>query len=86
MHESIRKSYEYAKQEIDKWYTNTCRDRILENKKNDAIECIYCIGKAIMLSLILENDFGEDTKEEREHMKKVKDYLQFNLLENLEAA
>lgn len=84
MHETIRKSYECAKQEIDRWYTNTCRDRILENKKNDAIECIYCIGKAVMLSLILENDFGEDTKEEREHMKLVKDYLQFDLLENLE--
>lgn len=84
MCESIRKSYEYAKQEIDRWYTNTCRDRILENKKNDAVECIYCIGKAVMLSLILENDFGEDTKEEREYMKQIKSYLQFNLLENLE--
>lgn len=84
MHESLRKSYEYAKQEIDRWYTNTCRDHILENKKNDAIECIYCIGKAVMLSVILENDFGEDTKEEREHMSQIKGYLQFDLLGDLE--
>lgn len=86
MQESIRKSYEYAKQEIDRWYANTCRDHILENKKNDAIECIYCIGKAVILSLILENDFGENTKKERRHMKMIKDYLQFDLLENLEVA
>ena len=86
MHETIRRSYEHAKQDIDRWYTNTCRDHILENKKNDAIECIFCIGKAVMLSLILERDFGEDTKEEREYMKQIKDYLQFDLLEKLEVA
>ena len=49
----------------------------MENKKNDAIECIYHIGKTIMLSLILSADFGEDTSEEREAMKKIKNYSLF---------
>ncbi|MCM1121171.1 MAG: hypothetical protein NC416_01170 [Eubacterium sp.] len=83
MREDILKSYEYEKQEIDRWFTNASRDKITENKRNDAIECIFCIGKAYMLALILEKDFGEDTKEERLHMQKVKDYLQFDIWEKL---
>lgn len=83
MHEAMRKSYECAKQDIDRWYTNTCRDQILENKRNDAIECIYCIGKAFAIARILEVDFGEDLKEERLHMEQIKNYLQFDLLESI---
>ena len=80
MHNNILKAYENAKQDVDRWYCNAVRDVIPRNKKDDAIECIYCIGKAVMLSLILETDFGEDTKEERESLKKLKDYLQFEFL------
>ena len=83
MYEDLLKTYECEKQEIDRWFTNSSRDRITENKRNDAIECIFHIGKAYMLALILDQDFGEDTKEEREHMQKVKDYLQFDVLEKL---
>ena len=83
MHEDILKSYEYQKQEIDRWFSNSSRDKITENKRNDAIECIFHIGKAYMLALILEKDFEEDTKEERLHVEKIKDYLQFEVLENL---
>lgn len=78
--DNILKSYENAKEDVDRWYMNAMRDSITENKKNDAIECIFCIGKAVMLSLILEHDFGEDTRKEREALKKIKDYLQFEFL------
>ena len=84
MREKILKAYDNAKQDIDRWFFNAARDKIAVNKKNDALECIFCIGKAIMLSLILDRNFGMDTKEEREHMKGIKDYLQFDVLENLE--
>lgn len=80
MYENIFKAYENAKEDVDRWYMNAMRDSIAENKKNDAIECIFCIGKAVELSLILQHDFGEDTKEERESLKKIKDYLQFDFL------
>ena len=78
MYENIFKAYENAKEDVDRWYMNAMRDSIAENKKNDAIECIFCIGKAVELSLILQHDFGEDTKEERENLKKIKDYLKFD--------
>lgn len=80
MYENIFKAYENAKEDVDRWYMNVMRDSIPENKKNDAIECIFCIGKAVELSLILQHDFGEDTKKERENLKKIKDYLQFEFL------
>ena len=83
MVEHIFKAYENAKQDIDRWYRNVVRDQIPENKRNDAIECIYYIGKANTLALILQSDFGEDTKEERESMRKIKDYLQYEVLENM---
>lgn len=78
--ENILKAYDNVKQDVDRWFSNAVRDLIPANKKNDAIECIYCIGKAVMLSLILEHDFGEDTRKEREALKKIKDYLQFEFL------
>ena len=83
MREDILKVYECEKQEIDRWFTNSSRDKIMDNNRNDAIECIFCIGKAYMLALILDKDFGEDTKEERLSMQKVKDYLQFDVLGKL---
>ena len=83
MVEHIFKAYEYAKQDIDRWYRSVARDRIFENKRNDAIECIYHIGKANTLALILQSDFGEDTKKERDSMRKIKDYLQYEVLEKL---
>lgn len=78
--ECILKAYENVKQDIDRWYLSAISTSFAENKRNDAIECIFCIGKAVELSLILEHDFGEDTKEERENLKKIKDYLQFEFL------
>ena len=84
MVEHIFKAYENAKHDIDRWYRSVVRDQIFENKRNDAIECIYHIGKANTLALILQSDFGEDTKEEREALKKIKDYLQFEFLWELE--
>lgn len=56
----------------------------MESKRNDIIECIYCIGKAFAIARILELSFGEDLKEERLHMEKIRSYLQFDLLESLE--
>lgn len=85
MKENILKSYENAKQEIDNWFQMaTVKDKNPQFKKDDTIECIFQIGKAYMLAQILQMDFGEDTKEEREHMKQIKDYLQFDFLESLE--
>lgn len=85
MKENILKSYENAKQEIDNWFwMATVRDKIARNKKDDAIECIFQIGKAYMLAQILQTDFGEDTKPDREHMKQTKDYLQYDFFESLE--
>lgn len=80
MREKILKAYDNAKQDIDRWFANAARDKMVENKKNDALECIFCIGKAVMLALILEQDYSEDTKAERETMKQLKDYLQFEML------
>lgn len=84
MREKILRAYDNAKQDIDRWFANAARDQIARNRQDDVIECIFCIGKAVMLSLILDRNFGMDTKEEREYMKRIKDYLQFDVLENLE--
>ena len=84
MREKIIKAYDNAKYDIDRWFDNAARDQIARNRQDDVIECIFCIGKAVMLSLILDRNFGMDTKEEREYMKRIKDYLQFDVLENLE--
>lgn len=84
MKEDILKAYEVAKQEINRWFCNAAKDKMIRNKKDDAIECIFWIGKAYMLTQILETDFGEDTKADRKHMSQIKDYLQFDFLESLE--
>lgn len=85
MKENILKAYENAKQEIDNWFRlATVIDKNPQFKKDDAIECIFQIGKAYMLAQILQTNFGEDTKPDREHMKQVKDYLQFDFFESLE--
>lgn len=47
MKEKILKSYESAKQEIDRWFSMAVRDKIMRNKKDDAIECIFQIEKRI---------------------------------------
>lgn len=84
MYENIKKAYVNGKQDIDKCFIAFVNSKTLENKRNEAVNCIYLIGKMIMLSLILHTDFGEDTSEERETMKKVKRYLQFDVLKKLE--
>lgn len=86
MYDKILKSYEVAKHSIDSWFGMSARDQIMENKKNDAIQCIYCIGRAFMLASILESDFGENLKKEKLHLMQIKDYLQFDFLNGLEVA
>lgn len=85
MYKNIMKAYKNGKDDIDRYFRAVMNDSIMENKKNDAIECIYYIGKTFILSLILSADFGEDTSKEREAMKKIKNYLQFDVLGKLEA-
>lgn len=84
MYENILKAYKNGKDDIDRCFIAFVNSKILENKRNEAVNCIYLIGKMIMLSLILHMDFGEDTSEERETMKKIKNYLQFDVLKKLE--
>lgn len=85
MKEDILKAYKNEKDKIDIWFRMAVSDNITRNKKDDIIGCIFQIGKAYMLAQILQTDFGEDTKSDREHMKQVRDYLQFDFLESLEA-
>lgn len=85
MYKNIMKAYKNGKDDIDRYFRSVMNDSIMENKKNDAIECIYYIGKTFMLSLILSADFGIDTSKERKAMKKIKNYLQFDVLGKLEA-
>lgn len=74
--ENAIKSYMKAKNDIDRWFLLYCVDTIPVCRTEDIVECIHCIGKAFMLALILENNFGEDTKEERRSMRKIKNYLE----------
>ena len=83
MREKILRAYDNAKQDIDRWFGNAARDQLAENKKNDALECIFSIGKAVMLALILEREFGEDTSKERYNMKEIKSYIQFDMLNGI---
>ena len=80
MYENILKAYKRGKEDIDRCFIAFVNSKTLLNKKNEAINCIYLIGKVSMLSLILYTDFGEDTREERETMYKIKRYLQFDVL------
>lgn len=85
MYENILTSYEVQKQELDTLFIMaTVTDTLVENKRNDAIECIFKLGKLTMLALILQIDFKNNKLDELEAMKKIKDYLQYDFLENLE--
>lgn len=81
MYENILKAYKSGKEDIDRCFIAFVNSKTLENKRKEAVNCIYLIGKMIMLSLILHTDFGEDTSEERKTMKKIKKYLQFDALD-----
>lgn len=85
IHKNIYKSYKNAKQEVDVWFRTAAKSPEMGTRKYDVMECIYCIGKAIALSQVLEDGFGVDTKQERKILKKIKDYLQFDMLDGLEA-
>lgn len=82
---NIYKAYEIAKREVDRWFRTAARGQEMGTKKYDIMECICCIGKAIALSQILDQEFGDDTRREREILEKIKDYLQFDMLDGLEA-
>lgn len=82
---NIYKSYKNAKQEVDKWFRIAAKSPEMGTRKYDVMECICCIGKAIALSQVLEYGFGVDTKQERKILKKIKGYLQFDILENLKS-
>lgn len=84
MYNKFLKSYEITKHNIDSWFGMAVRDQSKEKKRNNAIQCIYCIGRAFMLASILENDFGENLKKEKLYMMQIKDYLQFEFLNGLE--
>lgn len=79
MLEKLLKSYQCAKDDIDRWYRKVCRDKE-EYKKEDAIECIGCIGKAYVLAQILTYNFNTDIKKECMYMVQLKDYLIFDVL------
>lgn len=64
------------KREIDMWYVNFCKTQSAE----DIAECIYSIGQASALARILEVDFEEDLREEKKHLKQLKNYLQYDVL------
>ena len=57
--------------------------RYLRTKGMMPLNVFIILGKANTLALILQSDFGEDTKEERDSMRKIKDYLQHEVLEKL---
>lgn len=86
MYKNIYKSYKNAKQEVDVWFRTAARSPEIGTKKYDIMECICCIGKAIALSQVLEQEFEDDTRREYEILEKIKDYLQFDMLDGLEAA
>lgn len=79
MREKLLKSYECAKDDIDRWYRKVCRDKE-EYKKEDAIECIGCIGKASVLAQILECNFDVNVCLEYVYMEKIKNYLKLEIL------
>lgn len=78
--EKLLKAYEHYKEQIDFWFRYYTQDTIPINKKSDAIECIYWIGRAMSMEVILESDFSVDTGMDREAMRKIKDYLQCEVL------
>lgn len=83
---NIYKAYENAKHEVDIWFRTAARSPEMDTKKYDIMECVCCIGKAIALSQILDKEFGDDIRREREILEEIKDYLQFDMLDELEAA
>lgn len=81
---NIYKAYENAKQEVDMWFRMAARSPEMGTKKYDIMECICSVGKTIALSHVLEHGFGVDTKQEREILGKIKNYLKFDMLDGLE--
>ena len=81
--ERALKTWKAAKDNVDFWFLHTMRDTIPENKYNDAVECIYYIGRAMLIAEILEIDFLENTKSERDSLVKIKRYLQYEFIYNL---
>lgn len=79
MYEKLLKSYKCAKADVDRWFRKVCRDKE-EYKKEDAIECIGCIGKAWTLAQILEYDFNINVKIEQDCMEQIKNYLKSDVL------
>ena len=77
MYHNILKAYEHAKDEVERWYDLVTKyDKHDEFKKDDSIEAVYWIGRAVMLNMILEKDFGiSDMKEERNQLEDKKSEL-----------
>ncbi len=76
MYESIRKSYDFLKKEVDMHYANACRTQLVE----DIAECIFYIGGADALARVLEVNYGEDLKEDRKSIRRIKNYLKNDTL------
>ena len=79
--EKLLKAYGYYKEQIDFWFRYYTQYTISINKKSNAIECIYWIGRARTIAVILKSDFSVDTGMDIEAMRKIKDYLQHEVLE-----
>ena len=79
--EKLLKTYGCYKEQIDFWFRYYTQYTISINKKSNAIECIYWIGRARTIAVILKSDFSIDTGMDREAMIKIKDYLQYEVLE-----
>lgn len=85
IHGNIYKAYENEKRSVDRWFRMAAKSPEMGTRKYDVMECICCIGKAIALSQVLEQEFGDDTRREREILEKINDCLQFDMLDGLEA-
>lgn len=79
MREKLIQSYKCAKYDIDRWYRKVCRS-VGEDKIENVIECIGCIGKAVVLAQMLEFDCDINVKDERVHMEQIKEYLKNDVL------
>lgn len=77
MYNEIVKSYENAKSDVDRWYNLAVNcDKNPNHIKADTIEAIYWIGRAVMLALLLEKEWGQaQIKEERRELEEKKSFL-----------
>lgn len=71
MYENIAKSYENAKDEAERWYDLATKyDKRDIFKKEDGIEAVYWIGRAVILNSILVKEYCiNELEEERKQLE-----------------